>query len=310
MLDWASEQSLGFSHFVSVGNMLDVDLADLLDYLAADTSTDAVILYVESVDERPAIHVGGPCLLPAKPIVAYKAGRFPQSAQAAASHTGAMAGVDSVYEAAFERAGIVRIFECGRLVRLRELLARGPRLRGERLAIVTNAGGPGVMACDALLARDGKLAQAFRRHGAAARRVAAGVLVARKPGRHARRRDARALRRALEIVAADREVDAVLAILTPQAMTDPTATATAVVDMARRAHKPILANWMGGRLVREGIEILNKAGVPTAVYARTTRCAAFMHLVRYGGTWNCCTRRLARCPWTSAASGRQVCTNR
>ena len=280
MLDWANEQSLGFSHFLSVGNMLDVDLADVLDYLAADTSTDAVILYLESVTNARRFMSAARACCRQKPIVAYKAGRFPQSAQAAASHTGAMAGVDSVYEAAFERAGIVRIFELDDLFDCSQLLARGPRLRGDRLAIVTNAGGPGVMACDALLARDGKLAElsadtvrqldvllpASWSHG-----NPVDVLGDATPERYAS---------ALELVATDQEVDGVLAILTPQAMTDPTATATAVVDVARRAHKPVLANWMGGRLIHEGVDILNKAGVPTAV-TPSDAISAFMHLVRY-----------------------------
>ena len=230
MLDWAAEQSLGFSHFISVGNMLDVDLADLLDYLAQDHATDAVILYVESVTQARRFMSAARACARTKPIVAYKAGRFPQSAQAAASHTGAMAGVDSVYEAAFERAGIVRVFEVDDLLDCAQLLARGPRVRGDRLAIVTNAGGPGVMACDALLAKSGKLAQlseatlhqlnsalpASWSHG-----NPVDVLGDSTPERFAR---------ALAIVSGDEGVDAVLAILTPQAMTDPTATAAALVD--------------------------------------------------------------------------------
>jgi acetyltransferase len=281
MLDWADEQSLGFSHFISVGNMLDVDLGDLLDYLAEDGTTDAVILYIESITNARRFMSAARACARRKPIVAYKAGRFPQSAQAAASHTGAMAGVDSVYEAAFERAGIVRVFEVDDLFDCAELLARGPRVRGDRLAIVTNAGGPGVIACDSLLSKNGKLAQLSEltlqqlnqalppswSHG-----NPVDVLGDATPEQFAR---------ALKIVSHDGDVDAVLAILTPQAMTDPRATAEAVVDVARNAHKPILANWMGGRMVREGVEVLNKAGVPTALTPNDS-VSAFMHLVRYG----------------------------
>ena len=158
MLDWACDNSVGFSHFISVGNMLDVDLGDLLDYLSGDSNTDAVILYIESISNARGFMSAARACARRKPIVAYKAGRFPQSAQAAASHTGAMAGVDSVYEAAFERAGIVRVFEVDDLFDCAQLLAHGPNVRGDRLAIVTNAGGPGVMACDALLAHHGRLA--------------------------------------------------------------------------------------------------------------------------------------------------------
>ena len=282
VLDWACEQSVGFSHFISVGNMLDVDLGDLLDYLADDGNTDAVILYIESIT-KPAASCRRPGLAPAASRSwPTRRGGSPQSAQAAASHTGAMAGVDSVYEAAFERAGIVRVFEVDDMFDCAELLARGPRVRGDRLAIVTNAGGPGVMACDALLAHNGKLAQLSGVDVAAAQRVAC-----RRPGRTAtrstcwatpRRSDSPGRWKSFRPI---RDVDAVLAILTPQAMTDPTGDGQGVVDVARNAHKPILANWMGGRMVREGVDILNKAGRADGSPRRMTPCPAFMHLVRY-----------------------------
>ncbi len=280
MLDWACDHAVGFSYFISVGNMLDVDFGDLLDYLADDGSTDAVMLYIESIANARRFMSAARACARRKPIVAYKAGRFAQSAQAAASHTGALAGIDSVYEAAFERAGIVRIFEVDELFDCAELLAHGPRVHGDRLAIVTNAGGPGVMACDALLARGGKLAQlsasTLRRldaelPGSWSHGNPIDVLGDATPERYAR---------ALGIVSADSEVDAVLAILTPQAMTDPTATAEAVVRVARPAGKPILANWMGSHMVRHGVEILNQAGVPTAP-TPSDAISAFMHLVQY-----------------------------
>jgi acetyltransferase len=257
MLDWAAEQSLGFSHFISVGNMIDVDVADLVDYLAQDAATDAVMLYIESITNARSFMSAARACARLKPIVAFKAGRFAQSAQAAASHTGAMAGVDSVYEAAFERSGVVRVFELPELFDCAQLLARGPRLHGDRLAIVTNAGGPGVIACDALLARGGRLAQL------AASTIGQLDEVLPPAWSHANPVDVLGdatpdrFGHALEIVAADLEVDAVLAVLTPQAMTDPAATARALVNVPRRAGKPILASWMGGQLVRAGVDILN-----------------------------------------------------
>jgi len=281
MLDWASEQSLGFSHFVSVGNMLDVDLADLLDYLAEDEQTDAVILYIESITHARRFMSAASACARRKPIVAYKAGRFPQSAQAAASHTGAMAGVDSVYEAALERAGIVRVFDVDDLFDCAQLLAHGPRVLGDRLAIVTNAGGPGVMACDALLGSNGKLAKLSE---ATVRELddvlpsawshgnPVDILGDATPDR---------FNQALRIVCADDQVDAVLAILTPQAMTDPTAMASALVQVAEHGQKPILASWMGGTSVRQGIHVLQQAGVPTAP-SPNEAISAFMDLVRYG----------------------------
>jgi acetyltransferase len=281
MLDWAEERSLGFSHFISIGNMIDVDLADLLDDLADDDATDAVILYIESITAARRFMSAARACARRKPVVACKAGRFPLSSRAAASHTGAMAGVDSVYEAAFERAGIVRVLELDELFDCAQLLASGPRVCGTRLAIVTNAGGPGVLACDALLARQGELATLssvtmdeldrilppYWSHG-----NPIDLLGDAPPERYSQ---------AMQIVADAEEVDAVLAILTPQAMTNPAATAEAVVTISRQTHKPILANWMGGRTVAEGVAILNRAGVPTA-RTPTHAISAFMHLVRYG----------------------------
>jgi acetyltransferase len=279
VLDWARDQGLGFSNFISIGNALDVGMADLIDYLAEDPATDAVILYVESIENARAFMSAARACTRSKPIVAYKAGRFAESAHAAASHTGALAGVDSVYEAAFERAGIVRIFDVKDLFDCAQLLACGPRVRRERLAIVTNAGGPGVMACDALLALKGKLATLSAHtikqldevlphawsHG-----NPVDVLGDATPERFAR---------GLEIVLADDEVDAVLAILTPQGMTQPTETARAVTQVANFG-KPILASWMGAGLVREGVAVLNRSGIPTAATPNEA-VAAFMNLVRY-----------------------------
>src|SRR5690606_20284064 len=143
---WAAQQNIGFSYFVSFGNAMDVGVADLLDYLATDPHTQSMVLYVESIDHARRVMSAARAFAREKPIIAYKAGRCAESAKAAASHTGAMAGVDDVYEAAFARAGIVRVFEIDDLFDCAELLARQRTPQGARLAIVTNAGGPGVMA--------------------------------------------------------------------------------------------------------------------------------------------------------------------
>jgi acetyltransferase len=280
VLDWAIDQGVGFSYFVSVGNTLDVDMGDLIDYFGSATATRSIILYIESITEAREFLSAARAFARTKPIVGYKAGRFAESAQAAASHTGAMAGVDAVYEAAFQRAGIERIFDIEDMFDCAELLARQQTPKGDRLAIVTNAGGPGVMTTDALIARDGELAKlsdetneqlnAFLptcwSHG-----NPVDVLGDAPPDRFAK---------AVEIVLKDKEVDAVLVILTPQAMTDPTATAKAVGAVAATAHKPVLAAWMGSRAVREGTQILNELGIATYdTPAKAVR--AFMHLVSY-----------------------------
>ncbi|MBN2476875.1 MAG: bifunctional acetate--CoA ligase family protein/GNAT family N-acetyltransferase [Pirellulales bacterium] len=280
VLDWAIDEGIGFSYFVSVGNMLDVSMGDLIDYFGSATETRSIILYIESINEAREFVSAARAFARTKPIVAYKAGRFTESAAAAASHTGAMAGVDAVYEAAFQRAGIERIFQIEDMFDCAELLARQTPPKGDRLAIVTNAGGPGVMTTDALIDRAGRLAKLSDEtiqqlnailptcwsHG-----NPVDVLGDAPPDRFAR---------PIEIVLKDKGVDAVLVILTPQAMTDPTATARAVSQAAAKAHKPVLAAWMGGRVVSEGIELLSEAGIPT--YTTPEQAVrAFMHLVSY-----------------------------
>jgi len=280
VLDWAIDEGIGFSYFVSVGNMLDVSMGDLIDYLGSQTETQSIILYIESISEAREFMSAARAFARTKPIVAYKAGRFAESAQAAASHTGAMAGVDAVYEAAFQRAGIVRIFQVEDMFDCAELLARQQPPRGERLAIITNAGGPGVMTTDALIARDGKLAALSEETVAKLNEFLPpfwshnnpiDVLGDAPPERFAK---------ALEVALADKGVDAVLVILTPQAMTDSTGTAQAVAQAAAKAHKPVLAAWMGGHTVAEGIAVMSQAGIPT--YTTPEKAVrAFMNLVSY-----------------------------
>jgi acetyltransferase len=280
VLDWALDEGIGFSYFVSIGNMLDVSVGDLIDYLGAATQTQSIILYIESITEVREFMSAARAFSRTKPIVAFKAGRFAQSAQAAASHTGAMAGVDAVYEAAFQRAGIERIFQIDEMFDCAEILARQQPPKGARVAILTNAGGPGVMTTDALIDRAGILAELsadtiarlnevlppFWSHG-----NPVDLLGDALPDRYSR---------ALEILLKEKEVDAVLVILTPQAMTDPTGTAHAIARTAAKGHKPILAAWMGGNSVHEGIHVLNAANIPT--YTTPEKAVrAFMHLVSY-----------------------------
>jgi acetyltransferase len=280
VLDWAIDEGIGFSYFVSVGNMLDVSMADLIDYFGSATETESIILYIESINEAREFMSAARAFARSKPIVAFKAARYAESAQAAASHTGAMVGVDAVYAAAFQRAGIERIFQIEDMFDCAELLARQKPAKGDRLAIITNAGGPGVMTTDALIDRNGHLATLseetiaklndqlppFWSHG-----NPVDVLGDAPPERFAK---------ALETVIADKGVDAVLVILTPQAMTDPTGTARAVGEVAERVNKPVLSAWMGGHTVNEGMQLLTDARVPT--YNTPEKAVrAFMHLVSY-----------------------------
>ncbi len=158
-LDFAMEQEIGFSHFVSIGDALDVTVGDLIDYFAADPHTDSIILFLESIRHARQFMSAARAIAKEKPIVVYKAGRSSESAEAAISYTGSLASVDAVYEAAFERAGVVRVREIDDMFDCAQLLARSAQRTGSRLAIITNAGGPGIIAVDSLVSRRGQLAQ-------------------------------------------------------------------------------------------------------------------------------------------------------
>lgn len=280
VLDWALEEKVGFSYFVSIGNTLDVDFGDLIDYFGEDEATKSILLYIESIEQSRKFMTAARAFARTKPIVAYKAGRFPESAEVAASHTGAMAAEDAVYDAAFQRAGIARVFNIGEIFDVAELLGRHKIPKGPRLAIVTNAGGPGVMATDALIAEQGvlsklsddtmmKLNENLPHFWSRGNPV--DVLGDAPPKRIAR---------ATEIVLEDPNVDAVLIIITPQAMTDPTLTAQRISELAEKSHKPLLAAWLGGHSMREGIRWLNDRGIPT--YSTPEQAVrAFMTMVAY-----------------------------
>lgn len=263
VLDWSLSQGIGFSHFLSLGNQLDVGFGDLLDYLAEDPNTASAILYIESIADARYFMSAARAFSRRKPLVAYKAGRFAESAMAAASHTGAMAGVDAVYQAGLERAGIVRLFEMQSLFQCAELLTQHPHPIGSRLAIVTNAGGPGVMATDALLEQRGKLAKLSPE---TMERLSAFL-----PPNWSRGNpidvigdaDAERFSKAVEVTLQDPNVDTVLAILSPQAMTHPSDTARRVAQLTLPPGKALMAAWMGGALMAEGSEILQNAGIAT-----------------------------------------------
>ncbi len=280
VIDWASEEGIGFSHVVSLGNMLDVDVGDLIDYVAQDGHTRAIVLYMETVTDARKFMSAARAFTLGKPIVAYKAGRFPASAEAAVSHTGAMAGEDAAYDAAFERAGIVRVDRISQVFATAELLARQRRPRGSRLGIVTNAGGPGIMAADALLARGGKLAEL----SAETREALSGALPpsasVTNPVDVLGDAPPERFGHAVTALLADEGTDAVLVILTPQAMTDPTATAEAVAAALGSSRKPLLAAWIGGPSVEPGRKALARAGVAAYGYPEQV-VDAFMHLVSY-----------------------------
>ena len=264
-LDWSIREGIGFSNFVSLGNQLDVGFCDLLDYLADDPATTAAILYIESITKPNEFITAAQKFTACKPLIAYKAGRFPASAQAAASHTGALAGIDEVYQAVMERCGIVRVYDMESMVQCAELLSQQPNTTltpiGQRIAIVTNAGGPGVMASDTLIDQGGRLTElsaetiksldeCLPANWSKANPV--DVIGDATPERFSQ---------ALRIVLADPNVDTVLAILTPQAMTNPTQTAEHLVQIPIPTNKRVVASWMGGDSMQSGIETLQASGI-------------------------------------------------
>ncbi|HVP39331.1 MAG TPA: GNAT family N-acetyltransferase [Candidatus Saccharimonadales bacterium] len=280
VLDWALDQGIGFSYFASVGNMLDVDFGDLIDYFGEDEKTRSILLYVESLGRARHFLSAARAFARSKPIVAYKAGRFPESAQAAASHTGAMASEDEVFDAAFARAGIVRVYEIADIFHCAELVGRHPAPAGPRLGIVTNAGGPGVMAVDALVARRGALAELAPATLEQLNESLPPAWSHANPVDVLGDANSKRFAKAAALTLADPGVDALLAILTPQAMTNPTATARELGALTGSSRKPILAAWMGGSSMREGAQILSRAGVAT--YGTPAEAVqAFMTLVAY-----------------------------
>ncbi|HLF22354.1 MAG TPA: CoA-binding protein, partial [Burkholderiales bacterium] len=222
VLDWARQQGIGLSYFVSIGNMIDVDFGDLIDYFGSHPHTHSILLYLESLTHAREFMSAARAFARSKPIVACKVGRFTESAKAAASHTGEMVGEDAAYDAAFQRAGIVRAFEIADMFDCAELLGHRTPPKGPRLAIITNAGGPGVMAADALLSRGGTLAQLSDAVFAKLNTTLPPHWSHDNPIDILGDATSDRFVQSIQAVATDSNVDAILVILTPQAATDPT----------------------------------------------------------------------------------------
>jgi acetyltransferase len=266
ILDWSFEENVGFSHFISIGSMLDVDWGDLIYYLGDDPHTQSIVMYMETIGNARSFLSAAREVAQVKPIIIIKPGRTEAAAKAAASHTGSLTGSDEVLDVAFKRSGVLRVNSIGDLFAMAEVLAKQPRPKGPRLTIITNAGGPGVLAADALLTSGGELTplseetlQAFNAFlpPVWSHNNPVDIIGDATPERYAR---------ALETAAQDPNSDGILVILTPQAMTDPTATAEKLKPYATRTDKPILASWMGGKEVAAGISILNHASIPSFEY--------------------------------------------
>lgn len=280
ILDWSLQENVGFSAFVSVGSMADVGWGDLIFYFGDDPETKSIIIYMESIGDARAFLSAAREVALSKPVIVIKVGRTEAAARAAASHTGSMTGTDEVIEAAFRRAGVLRVESIEELFDMAEVLGKQPRPLGPRLAIVTNAGGPGALAADALVRSGGQLAGLSAGTRAVLERVLPEHWSQGNPVDILGDATAERYGEAMQWVLKDKANDGVLVVLTPQAMTDCTATAREVVAAAKGANKPVLASWMGGAAVEGGEALLNRAGIPTFDYPdRAAR--AFDYLWQY-----------------------------
>jgi acetyltransferase len=280
ILDWSLKENVGFSAFVSLGSMLDVGWGDLINHLGDDPNTKSIVIYMESIGDARSFLSAAREVALTKPIIVIKPGRTEAAAKAAASHTGSLTGSDEVLQAAFQRVGVLRVEAISELFDMAEVLGKQPRPKGPRLTIVTNAGGPSVIATDMLIGSGAQLANLTPETMAAFNAILpptwshnnpVDIIGDAKPELYAK---------SLEIAAKDPNTDGILVILTPQAMTDPTATAECLKPYAQIPNKPVLASWMGADMVAKGEDILNAAQIPTFKYPDRA-AKAFYYMWRY-----------------------------
>jgi acetyltransferase len=285
ILDWSEREMVGFSAFVSVGSMLDVGWGDLIQYLGDDPRTRGIVIYMESVGDAHAFLSAAREVALSKPIIVIKPGRTQAAARAAASHTGALTGQDDVLDAAFRRCGVLRVNTIAELFYLAEALDKQPRPTGPRLTIVSNAGGPAVLATDALLTEGGQLAELSK--------DTVNQLSEFLPPHWSHQNpidilgDASAERyaKAVALAAKDPATDGLLVILAPQGVTDAASVAERLQPFAKLGGKPVIASWMGGARVAGGVAILNQAGIPTYGYPDSA-ARVFDFMWRYSANLN------------------------
>ena len=280
ILDWSEREQVGFSAIVSTGSMLDVGWGDLLYYFGDDPHTKSILIYMESVGDARSFLSAAREVALTKPIIVIKAGLSEAASRAAASHTGALTGSDEVLDAAFRRSGVLRVHSIADLFYMAEVLGKQPRPMGPRLTILTNAGGPGVLATDSLVANGGELAQLSPESLRRLDEFLPAHWSHSNPIDVLADTDSERFARALDIASQDPNSDGLLVILVPQAMADPLLVAQSMKPYAKQFGKPVLASWMGGKSVAAGEAALNSAGIPTFSYPDTA-ARAFTYMWRY-----------------------------
>ncbi len=280
ILDWSMHEQVGFSSVVSLGSMLDVGWGDVIYHLGDDPNTGSIVIYMETVGDARAFLSAAREVALTKPIIVIKPGRTAQAAKAAASHTGSLTGSDEVLDAAFRRVGVLRVDAIEDLFAIADVLAKQPRPKGRRLTILTNAGGPGVLATDALIGGGGQLTEITPTAMDAFNAILPAPWSHNNPVDIIGDAPPERFASALEVAAGDPGSDGLLVVLTPQAMTDPTRTAEHLVPFAHIEGKPVLASWMGGADVEAGTAVLSAAGIPTFPYPDTA-VEMFNYMWRY-----------------------------
>lgn len=280
ILDWSEKEHVGFSAIVSTGSMLDIGWGDLIYHFGDDPHTKSILIYMESVGDARSFLSSAREIALAKPIIVIKTGRSEAASRAAASHTGALTGSDAVLEAAFRRCGVLRVQNIADLFYMAEVLSKQPRPRGPHLSIVTNAGGPGVLATDALMATGGELTVLSPETIHALDDFLSPNWSRGNPVDVLADADAERYVEAVDIVSKDPSSDGLLAIIAPQGLANPTQVAQQMSQYAHSTTKPVIASWMGGEGVASGTAILNAAGIPTFSYPDTA-ARAFTYMWRY-----------------------------
>lgn len=266
ILDWSFSEKIGFSTVVSIGSMADVDWGDLIDYLGNDPHTQSILMYMESVGNPSSFLSAAREVALNKPIIVIKAGRSEAAAAAAASHTGSLAGSDAVFDAALERAGVLRVNTISELFSMASVLSKQPQPKGPSLAIVTNAGGPSVLATDAAVFHGAEIAHLMESSLEELNSFLPAAWSHANPVDLLGDAGPELYAHTLDVLEKDEGVNGILAILTPQDMTDSTGTAERILSTRKCKEKPLLTSWMGGEAVKEGKELLLNAGIPCFEY--------------------------------------------